>query len=402
MNIDRIFVSVGCAAAWMALAAATEPAPDGEIGIITFSEPFNDPNSSTASSLAKTEGLSLMEATERLKVMNEASRLSVKLADRFPNSFSGIAASSDSSFKISVFGTASQIADIKSASLSFGSVGQLSRVIDFKVSQESARQTTARARNLFSQATSLGLDAVIASNPRTGEYKALVKNQRNALYSILSGAFKAPSGTKIEFFDGITPTAIEVVGGYGFDAARFDEFSCTRGFNVKEKVGTFYGISTAGHCGNSGTDAKTGRSLGFKKQWITNNLDSQWMTFSGSEGYLVVPKFYDGLNTVSVTGGQGDYEGLYVCKYGRTTGRTCGSVDRFQYTSTTYGDFPRVNSNSTYPQINDIGDSGGPVFVGSLAVGQVHAKDSAGNMYYTPLRAWEAASLPIGVTCYCS
>lgn len=39
------------------------------------------------------------------------------------------------------------------------------------------------------------------------------------------------------------------------------------------------------------------------------------------------------------------------------------------------GYFAYVRSNASYPQMNDIGDSGGPVWLGTnTAVGTVHAK----------------------------
>ena len=51
--------------------------------------------------------------------------------------------------------------------------------------------------------------------------------------------------------------------------------------------------------------------------------------------------------------------------------------------------------------MNNFGDSGGPVYVGGLAVGTVHGKDAAGNMYYTPYRAWIANNVNIGIICAC-
>jgi hypothetical protein len=57
----------------------------------------------------------------------------------------------------------------------------------------------------------------------------------------------------------------------------------------------------------------------------------------------------------------------------------------------------RLNRTSTYPNLNDNGDSGGSVFKGSLAAGWVHGEDSSGNMYFTALRNITANSLDLAV-----
>lgn len=82
---------------------------------------------------------------------------------------------------------------------------------------------------------------------------------------------------------------------------------------------------------------------------------------------------------------------------GRVTGRTCGYVDTYDYYSSGYGYMARLNRTTTYPNLNDNGDSGGPVFSGSLAAGWVHGEDSSGNLYFTPLRQIVANGLSIVV-----
>jgi hypothetical protein len=113
------------------------------------------------------------------------------------------------------------------------------------------------------------------------------------------------------------------------------------------------------------------------------------------------PIFWNGASTVQVTGGQDDIPGTYLCKFGRTTLQTCGYVDAYEYYDSPYGYFSRVNKNATYPIMNNFGDSGGPVYAGSLAAGTVHGKGAAGNMYIMPLRRLVEDSLPIVVLCAC-
>lgn len=381
-------------------------AQTGSYNTPSFTETFDDPDGTTINALAKTSGLNVGEATRRLRLMNEAGRVVHALQARFPGTFSGAEAISSPDFRIAVYGTQEAIGSIVQATRDLVNASELSKVLDVRVAPASAAQTSAKARGFGEALRQRGFDAVIASNARTGQFKYLVKDPTAVLSALVSGSLRAEKGIKIEQFDGIVKTATEVPGGYGYNGSTED---CTRGFNVKEISGTLYGTSTAGHCDNSGTDAQTGVSQAFKQQWIDSNLDSQWSTHSGRTGYLIVPKFYNGSSIVTVTGGQSDYAGLYICKYGRITTQTCGFVDQYQYTDPGYGDFPRMNRNADFPVQALEGDSGGPVFYGSLGVGQVHGRDggppntnpSLANMYYTPLRAWQANNLPIGIICSC-
>ena len=141
-------------------------------------------------------------------------------------------------------------------------------------------------------------------------------------------------------------------------------------------------------------------SQGFKQEWTSNSVDSQWSVVYGGSSYTVVGKFYNGSTVSNVTGAQAWTPGTFICKHGITTGFTCGYVDANLYTDS-YGSFPRVNVNSTYTQQSKEGDSGGPVFSGTLAIGQVHGRDASYNMYFTPLTAWYDENLPIGVLCIC-
>ena len=372
----------------------------------SFTEPFSDPDGTTTAALAKMSGVSVGEATRRLRIMNEAARLVYVLEKRFPDTFSGAEAASSPDFRIIFYGTQSGLGAIRDTIRGSANASELGRVLDVQAAPASAAQTSAKAHAYSDDLRQRGLEAVIASNARTGQFKFLAKDPTAVLMALASGSLRAEKGVKIEQFDGIIKTATEVPGGYGYNGTTEN---CTRGFNVKEISGTLYGTSTAGHCDNSGTDDQTGVSQGFKQQWVSNNLDSQWSTFSGRTAYLVVPKFYNGSSVVTVTGGQSDFAGLPICKYGRVTGQTCGPVDQYQYTDPGYGDFPRMNRTASFPVQALEGDSGGPVYAGSLGVGQVHGRNggpansnpSAADMFYTPLRAWQSNNLPIGIICSC-
>ena len=213
---------------------------------------------------------------------------------------------------------------------------------------------------------------------------------------VAEGKINLPEIASVEQFSGITTTIGNIGGGF---AANTTAANCTTGFSVIQAGSAQRGTTAAGHCDNSlkvsdnylSTYSSSGQaSTTYQLQWIVPTsldygIDLQWHTVSSST-YTPIPQFWNGSSWVGVTGGKDDLAGEYVCKFGRTTSQTCGYIDSYEYYDTTFkGYFPRVNRGSG-PQLNIEGDSGGPVYQGSLAVGFVHGRDSSYNMYYTPVR----------------
>lgn len=385
-----------------ATTATTELPNGGKIGVIQFDEPFADPDEATATEMAKLEGLSVAEATRRLRIMNKASVLSVKLEKAYPREFSGIRAEQTPKFRILMRFSGSSAGKSKARVTALTTDKELlDSIEDAGAPTRSRSEMEEIARSLTDAMKKAGVEAYVAKDAFTGDVKILAPDPAKA-QQILNGEGSLRSvPIKIEQFDGIEPTW---GGGNSYNGVHL---GCTTGFAVRN-ASLRNGITTAAHCENIAkwdiTRAYTGLSgdtLYFLNEWAgsgANGLDIQWSFDSDThfEPYINI-----GSANLNITGGQSDYAGLYVCKYGRKTRRTCGYVDPYQYTNPTYGDMPRVNSNSTYPKMNDLGDSGGPVYTGSLAVGNVHGKDAAGNMYYTALRSWVPNGLPIQATCYC-
>lgn len=124
------------------------------------------------------------------------------------------------------------------------------------------------------------------------------------------------------------------------------------------------------------------------------------MASSTRSGDRHIPKFQSTQSLFTpVTGGHEDAPGTFVCKWGRTTSATCGYIDAGEYYDSPYGYFRKVSTSSSYPIMNSFGDSGGPVHVGNLAVGTVHGKDSADNLYFGPLWRWDAGNIGFQVAC---
>lgn len=212
----------------------------------------------------------------------------------------------------------------------------------------------------------------------------------------------------MEQFSGIQVSE-DVYGGRAYNA-NAGIATCSTGFTVIERATGTRGVTTAGHCDNTGrfsanlnsTYATSAVNLSFRREWRTaasngDGLDIQWHV--ASSPHVFPPIFWNGSSYVQVTGAEWGSTGSYVCKFGRRTGYTCGFVDAAEFYSRPYGYMARVNRSAAYPIVNDEGDSGGPVFRGSLAVGTVHGKDGNGNMYF--MQIGRLVDLPIGVLCDC-
>ncbi|HEX6083745.1 MAG TPA: PKD domain-containing protein, partial [Thermoanaerobaculia bacterium] len=149
--------------------------------------------------------------------------------------------------------------------------------------------------------------------------------------------------------------------------------TCTSGFTVQAPNGEL-GVATAGHCDN--TQYYQGILLPFRRERNDNDHDVQW--HSGCDLMQVTNQFESGFGLRSVVGTRhrnNQAEGTYVCKYGRTTGRTCGWIESRNYDLDLFpnpfdGNFIRVDGRGT--NLSEPGDSGGPWFVENVAYGIHH------------------------------
>jgi hypothetical protein len=143
---------------------------------------------------------------------------------------------------------------------------------------------------------------------------------------------------------------------------------CTAGFTVQAPNGEL-GVSTAAHC----SDAQyfNGLFLPFRNQ-RTGDADIQWN--SACDVVQVTNQFETGIGLRSCTSTRSrTYQtiGTFLCKFGRTTGRTCGTIDSKTIDP---GDgfndtFIRVDGDRHGVDLSRGGDSGSPWFVEDIAYG---------------------------------
>lgn len=145
--------------------------------------------------------------------------------------------------------------------------------------------------------------------------------------------------------------------------------TCTGGFTVRNNATGELGISAAAHCGN--TQYAQGYLLPFRAEDNNTDQDVQW--HSACDILEVTNEVNSGIGLRSIIGTMtrtNQTIGSMVCKYGMTTGRTCGTISSktFDLGANHNATFIRVNN---YPDgnLSEGGDSGGPWFLEDRAYG---------------------------------
>jgi hypothetical protein len=148
--------------------------------------------------------------------------------------------------------------------------------------------------------------------------------------------------------------------------------SCTSGFSVQNSEG-LRGITTAAHCPNS--LSYNGSSLTFQSEILSGSYDIQWMR---APGFTVTNKIQSSSsgatrNITSTKHRNDQVIGGYVCKYGKTSGYTCGYISDKNICPSSVPNcgatFIRVDNTAGYNDLSSSGDSGGPWFLVNTAYG---------------------------------
>ncbi len=149
--------------------------------------------------------------------------------------------------------------------------------------------------------------------------------------------------------------------------------ACT--FSLGVRSGSIYGLLTAGHCANTlyYFDPVSGSTtaLTLQDEYEGYYGDFAWYSYSGT----VEPKFYAGSSTsslrtvTSVKSATSIAIGDYYCKYGRASNR--GGCNNVKYTGVCHNGGGSVVCNQVRMRsvYGACGDSGGPWFSGTQAVG---------------------------------
>ncbi|HEX8400597.1 MAG TPA: hypothetical protein VF628_02730 [Allosphingosinicella sp.] len=228
-------------------------------------------------------------------------------------------------------------------------------------------------RQAFPEAQGMGLDQ------RTGELVVLMRDRRpTEVLEPLQAELEALTGVPVR----VSPvegaeTNFSVEGGsrlVGVDPADGRRYSCTTGFVVTDGART--GIVTAAHCPDSATyigPSGAAVPLDFVGQWGIGYQDVQVHVSAGREG----PYFYADADKSAVRtltswrNRTSTRAGDSVCHRGETTGYSCSEVELTDFSPP--GDLCAGPCDPVWVTVRGPscrnGDSGGPVFNGTVAFG---------------------------------
>lgn len=171
---------------------------------------------------------------------------------------------------------------------------------------------------------------------------------------------------------------LEIVGGGAVS---------TTGFTVRRDSDGKMGVTAAGHAPNSGTVRTTSGNVAttFEAERAPSGpYDIQWHSAAGHNFTNSVQDNTNGatrpITSTRLRANQA--VGSSVCKYGRTTGYTCGTIDTTSLCNNGSCTYVRVSGGSV--NLSEGGDSGGPWFFGNTAYG-THCIGMGNDAGYMPV-----------------
>jgi hypothetical protein len=355
---------------------------------------FTDPGNQTAKAVAAASGISVGEATSRLRTQARSAALIARLEAQFPETFAGVEFTSGPAMRVRALfkpGGAPQSA-VAAAARETG-IDQPVEIGTAALSQRDERQFSGRFIAALRSAGKSG--AWFQVDPVSGA----VNIGANEDATLRRAAEDAGQGLPIKV--GFDPTlkveeTTYAVAGQEWNASQgtsSEPNGCTTGFSVY--TGGYY-TTTAGHCSNYRAEfniytdtsygSPGGNGITYVNQYRQNGVDVQWYAIAEA-GDETSPHYWNGSYSTGITGSFKTYpgNGTDLCKFGRTTKWDCGKVNGSIYNGTYGGPFYIVESTAV--SMSEGGDSGGPVVQGTIAYGWIHGYvETSRRMVYTTVK----------------
>ncbi|HEY0370680.1 MAG TPA: PKD domain-containing protein [Thermoanaerobaculia bacterium] len=329
-----------------------------------------------AASYAAQNEVSLDEAVRRLSLQGEIGRLDDTLTRQEPG-FAGLWVEHKPQFKLVVrFQDRSAEARLRTrlAGTPLANIAVEIRPAAASLAQLETRRATARQRIKH-----LGIPVDTDINIRENRVEIQSERAQTLKNAIAAAHAAIPDRVEIHAVPGLAKPSV-LRGGDG------DPGFCTGGFTVRSNYSYAVGITTAAHCGNYQTFQ--GLALPFAGEAFYDSADVQWHT--ACPYTEVTNEFNSGLGYRACVGSRGRADqtvGTYVCKWGTTSGRTCG------YITSRHAEPSYVpNSDDTFVRVEGYGavlsapgDSGAPWFLENIAYGINSGAYSDGDAIYMPI-----------------
>lgn len=304
----------------------------------------------------------LSEAVARLALQDSLAeeRLEERLKAAFPGEFAGLYVDHEPRHRLVILMRGGRLADVKRHIRTPG----LAAIAEVRGARNSAAKLASTMTDAVRVLHLHDLKADVQIDGAANEVQVLALDPRPviAAFARSRGDFTAVRIKKVPAL--LRPTAL--IGGGEWLS------TCTTGFSVR--FNTYVGVTTAGHCQDVQRWYYNNQELPFQSGTFGGSYDIQWHT---APGHTPTNRIWIGGEYRTITAIKARTSqalGSVVCKYGRSTDYTCGTI-----ISNTYQPSSAVpNATATYVRMGDpnevqteSGDSGGPVFFGQTAYGSV-------------------------------
>lgn len=358
-SLRRVFVLL---AVLVALAVALSPVQAAS----EILQDYPDSSLGDAQGYAAAVGVSLDEAIHRLQLQDVVGALDAELSEKEAKTFAGLWIEHTPTFRVIVRFTRQPGQTIKHYLAAYPALADLVETRTASVSLVELQKAQEEALISFRNA---GIPFESGINVFDNHVELYVAEANRLQFDA------ALQGQALRLADSVQVIAIKALGTA--DAEIYGGLSlstCTSGFSVKQTSDPGYkGITTAGHCGN--TQSYSGTSLTYMNQILTGSYDIQWHR---APGFTVTNKIRVSTSgttrSITSTKHRNDQAiGGYVCKYGMTTGYTCGYISAKNicpsWVPSCAATYIRVNNTAGYGDLSSGGDSGGPWFLNNTAYG---------------------------------
>ncbi|MBC9821293.1 S1 family peptidase [Terrabacter sp. MAHUQ-38] len=352
--------SLTALAATAAIATAITAMP-AQASILSDDTPSPQPRASTDAGLSVAEmaahwlaadrGISLPEARERVDAQDGQARTATSLERLLGRRAAGSYIDAESgALVVNVVDTA--------AGSTVRAAGATAKVVERSTAQLASAQRSARAR--------AGSDVVSSyADPVTNQVVLTVPTAR---VSEVRADVAGLDGVTVKGTNARATTQANVYGGQQIE---FNGYVCSLGFNATR--GGSQVFITAGHCGEGyQTFRKNGTTLGTTQAYSFPGNDYAYSSLTSGWTGIGAVDLYNGLNARRVTGYSNAPVGTAVCKSGRTTGWTCGSVQARNVTvnyTNADGSHSTVGGLTQSNTCTEGGDSGGSWMASTTAQG---------------------------------
>lgn len=313
---------------------------------------------------ASTYGVSLETASARLGLQQAVVELQRILAEQYSSSFAGLIEVHEPSHQILVFLADSSVSQELSQLTADTGLKDLVEAWMVPRTLTDLLGVAAAADAYFGGPVSridIGTNSVVVVLPTSRRDDPALEGMPESLSNAISMEFGELGGGATAF----------IYGGLGLSGG------CTTGFSVYQVSNpSTKGITTAGHCSDS--ESYSGQQLPYQNGNVWASMDGQWHT---APGFTVKNWAYDGVpggstpyyRVISAYQGGNSYQGQFVCKYGVSTGYNCGTVVDTMFSPNWVPNscacFLLVRKDGV--DLSEPGDSGGPIYSGSMAIGTI-------------------------------